>query len=122
MTLHPAVDGGLLEQLVLGKVPADDADRLAAQFADDDRVAQVALALADYPDTLLERLRDHCPPADADTEPLVDRLLTKLRGAGRTSFPVSLDSPTLPTPHPYASPTPVPEALLGRDSPPSLLT
>src|SRR6266446_6294866 len=79
-------DQDLLHKLLLGQLPSAEAERLALEYADDSRLAELAESLAGKDDTLLELLRHHGTVVDPDAERLVDRLLQRLR-LGRAARP-----------------------------------
>src|SRR5436190_7796403 len=72
-------DQDLLRKLLLGQLPSAEAERLAAEYADDSRLAELAESLAGKDDTLLNLLRNHETVVDADSECLVERLLERLQ-------------------------------------------
>src|SRR5436190_10999147 len=71
-------DQDLLRKLLLRQLPSAEAERLAAEYADDGRLAELAESLAGKDDTLLNLLRNHETVVDADAERLVERLLERL--------------------------------------------
>src|SRR5258705_4474487 len=52
-------DQDLLHKLLLGQLSSAEAERLALEYADDSRLAELAESLACKDDTLLELLRHH---------------------------------------------------------------
>src|SRR5258708_6145125 len=80
-TPRARADVDLLENLVLGKLPVDEAERLAVEYADDSRVVELAEAVASRGDTLIDSLRNHRTVDDSTADGLVRRLLLRLRAA-----------------------------------------
>ncbi len=80
-TPRARADVELLENLVLGKLPVVEAERLAVEYADDSRVVELAEAVAGRGDTLVASLRNHQTIADPSADDLVRRLVLRLRGA-----------------------------------------
>ncbi len=74
-------DVELLAKLVLGQLPVDEAERLAVEYADDSRLAELAEAVANSNDTLLDSLRNHQTMDDANADRLVGRLIARLKGS-----------------------------------------
>lgn len=73
------LDQDLLQKLLLGKLPSAEVERLATEYADDDRLSELAESVVGTGDTLLELLHNHETVADPEGEQLVERLLVRLR-------------------------------------------
>lgn len=71
-------DVPLLEKLLLGQLPVEEADRLAAELAEDSRLTALAQSLGSSHDTLLDSLRQHQTIVDANADQLVERMLKRL--------------------------------------------
>ncbi len=79
--LHSA-DQDLLQKLLLGQLSTADVERLATEYADDGRLAELAESLAGKGDALLDLLHNHeTAVVDPDGERLVERLLERLKPA-----------------------------------------
>src|SRR5262245_46128370 len=92
---HP--DAALLHDLLLGKLPPDEVERLCVAYADDERLGQLAEALAGE-DTLLGALREQSTVSDAPTDPRVERLIGRLVQLAEdvTHDPADEATPALP--------------------------
>ena len=74
------MDRELLEKLLLGQLPTAEVERLATEYADDARLAELAESLAGTNDTLLNLLHDQeTVMIDPEGEKLVERLLARLQ-------------------------------------------
>jgi hypothetical protein len=62
MTTPTRADVALLEKLLLGQCPVAEVERLAVEYADDSRLAELAEALSGADDPLLDTPKT---PADA---------------------------------------------------------
>ena len=79
--LHTA-DQEQLQKLLLGQLSTAEVERLATEYADDDRLAELAESLAGKDDALLALLHNHeTAVVDPDGERLVERLLERLKPA-----------------------------------------
>jgi len=85
-------DVELLAKLVLGQLPVAEAERLAVEYADDSRLAELAEAVADSNDTLIDSLRNHQTLDDANADQLVGRLIARLQGAAKSKSPLDDDT------------------------------
>ncbi len=75
-------DQALLHKLLLGQLPTADVERLATEYADDSRLAELAESLAGQEDDLMRLLHDHKTAAiDPEGERLVERLVQRLKPA-----------------------------------------
>ncbi len=79
MTAFQDLDRELLQKLLLGELPSAEVERLAAQYADDDRLAELGESLVAHDETLDELLHNHETALDVAGERLVERLLVRLR-------------------------------------------
>ena len=70
-----------LRKLLLGQLPVVEVERLAAEYADDSRIVDLAESLAIRNDTLLDSLRQHETAPDSESDQLVDRILERLKQA-----------------------------------------
>ena len=79
--LHTA-DQEQLQKLLLGQLSTAEVERLATEYADDDRLAELAESLAGKDDALLALLHHHeTAVVEPDGERLVERLLERLKPA-----------------------------------------
>ena len=79
--LHSA-DQEQLQKLLLGQLSTAEVERLATEYADDGRLAELAESLAGKDDALLALLHNHeTAVVDPDGERLVERLLERLKPA-----------------------------------------
>ncbi|MDB5334611.1 MAG: hypothetical protein JWN70_230 [Planctomycetaceae bacterium] len=79
MTVFQDLDRDLLQKLLLGELPSAEVERLAAQYADDDRLAELGESLVAHDETLVDLLHNRETVVDVDGERLVERLLVRLR-------------------------------------------
>ena len=79
--LGQQTDIEILKRLLTGQLPVADAERFAARYADDSRLAELAEAIADPDDTLFTLLRNQQAMSDLVSESLINRLRLKLRDA-----------------------------------------
>ena len=85
MAILRSADQEKLQKLLLGQLPTADIERLATEYADDSRLAELADSLTGQNDALLELLHNHeTAMIDPEGERLVGRLLERLKPA----FPV----------------------------------
>lgn len=78
----PKADQDLLQKLLLGQLTDAEADRLAAEYSDDSRLAELAESLPGRDDPVLELLRNYKVAAlDDEGERLIARLLQRLQVA-----------------------------------------
>ena len=79
--LHNA-DQEQLHKLLLGQLPTAEVERLATEYADDGRLAELAESVAGKDDALLALLHNHeTAVVDPEGERLVERLLERLKPA-----------------------------------------
>ncbi|MBC7815294.1 MAG: protein kinase, partial [Planctomycetaceae bacterium] len=79
--LHNA-NQDLLHKLLLGQLPTAEVERLATEYADDGRLAELAESLAGQDDALLDLLHNHeTAVVEPEGERLVERLLERLKPA-----------------------------------------
>ena len=79
--LHNA-DQEQLQKLLLGQLSTADVERLATEYADDGRLAELAESLTGQDDALLALLHNHQTAiVDPEGERLVERLLQRLKPA-----------------------------------------
>ncbi|MBC8117646.1 MAG: serine/threonine protein kinase [Candidatus Saccharimonas sp.] len=75
-------DQDQLHKLLLGQLPSAEVERLATEYADDSRLAELAESLAGQDDALLHLLHNHeTAVVDPDGERLVERLVQRLKPA-----------------------------------------
>lgn len=72
-------DQDIMQKLLLGELPSADVERLAAKYADDERLSKVAESLTGQHETLVDLLHNHETQVDVDGELLVARLLVRLK-------------------------------------------
>lgn len=108
-----------LQKLLLGQLPTAEIERMATEFADDSRLAELAESLVGKDDALLSLLQNHeASVVDPEGERLVERLLQRLKPAipfkpGDETFAVNkADATTEPSSFNVAAMLPVlPERL-----------
>ncbi len=77
-----SADQEQLQKLLLGQLPSVEVERLATEYADDSRLAELAESLAGQDDALLHLLHNHeTAVIDPDGERLVERLVQRLKPA-----------------------------------------
>ena len=59
MPALPSADQDLLQKLLLGQLSTAEVERLATEYADDGRLAELAESLAGKDDALLALLQNH---------------------------------------------------------------
>lgn len=80
MPTAPHTDQVLLQKLLLGQLPTAEVERLATEYAADERLATLAESLTNSSDDLLGLLRHHQTAViDSEGERLVERLLERLK-------------------------------------------
>ena len=88
-TQRSQADIELLEKLLLGQLPVEEAERLATEYADDSRLAELAEAIGTRDDTLIDTLRNHKTVDDSNADQLVGRLVQRMKNSASSFGPMS---------------------------------